>query len=146
MLRLALGLAFAAAPIAAFAANLGVPLDQAVRISLPAPAHDVIVGNPAIADVTVSDQRHIIVVGKTGGVTNLIVTDMRGRTILERQVVVSSQVGDRVSLINGPTVVSYACAPACGLASTDGSASPPGVPAAAPQPQTSGIQASPTTP
>src|SRR5690242_5411804 len=115
MRRLILAFALAAAPIAALAANLGVPLDQAVRIALPAPAHDVIIGNPAIADVTVSDARHIVVMGKSGGVTNLIVTDLRGRTIFERQIVVSGQVGDRVSLINGPTVVSYACAPSCGM-------------------------------
>jgi Flp pilus assembly secretin CpaC len=92
-----------------------VPLDQSIRIGLKAQPHAVIVGNPAIADVTVADSHHLIVTGKTSGVTNLIVTDAAGRAILDRQVVVSSSTGDHVALISGSTVTSYACAPSCAV-------------------------------
>jgi Pilus formation protein N terminal region len=137
MRSLALASILALAPVAALAASLGVPLNQSVLVSLPAPAHNVFLGNPTVADVAMSDQRHVVVTGKTGGVTNLIVTDERGRTIFDRQIVVSVNAGDRVSLINGGNVISYACAPSCeqvgdAQAQALGSAPPPPAPAAAP--------------
>jgi hypothetical protein len=140
---------------AALAASMGVPLDQAVIVTLSAPAHDVVVGNPAIADVTVSDQRHLVVTGKTSGVTNLVVNDMAGRIIFSRQIVVSSSSGDRVAMIQGPQITSYACAPMCqqvgaaqGLSAgagggDTGGAGAPVAPAGNPG---GGIQASPGTP
>jgi hypothetical protein len=135
MRSLALASILALAPVAALAASLGVPLNQSVLVSLPAPAHNVFLGNPTVADVAMSDQRHVVVTGKAGGVTNLIVTDERGRTIFDRQIVVSTSAGDRVSLINGGNVISYACAPSCeqvgdAQAQALGSAPPPPAPAA----------------
>jgi hypothetical protein len=160
MRRLALSLILAIAPASAFAASLGVPLNQAVIISLGSPARDVVVGNPAIADVTVSDTRHLVVTGKTPGVTNLMVTSASGRLILNRQVVVGASSGDRVALINGPTLggsspslLSYACAPTCeqvGAGHVGGGqvglvAPAPAMAAPAPSPSAS-VTPSPTTP
>ncbi len=135
MRSLALASILALAPVAVMAASLGVPLNQSVLVSLPAPAHNVFLGNPTVADVSMSDQRHVVVTGKVGGVTNLIVTDDRGRTIFNRQIVVGSSAGDRVSLINGGNVISYACAPTCeqvgdAQAQALGSAPPPAPPPA----------------
>jgi hypothetical protein len=135
MRSLALASILALAPAAVMAASLGVPLNQSVLISLPAPAHNVFLGSPTVADVSMSDQRHVVVTGKASGVTNLIVTDERGRTIFSRQIVVAAGSGDRVSLINGGNVISYACAPTCeqvgdAQAQALGSAPPPAPPAA----------------
>jgi hypothetical protein len=113
MRKIALSLALALAPAAAFAASLGVPLDQSQIVTLSAPAHNIVLGNPAIADVSVSDPRHLVVTGKGSGITNLIVTDASGRTIFDRQIVVGSGTGDRVLLINGASMVRYACTPTC---------------------------------
>ena len=124
MRQLALSLALALVPAAAFAASLDVPLNQSSFVALPAPAHDVIIGNPAIADVSVPDQRHLIVTGKGAGVTNLVVTDARGRAIFDRQVVVGTQSGGRVALINGGQVVTYTCAPTCEQAGSAGGGGP----------------------
>ena len=151
MRKLVLSLALALAPAAALAASLGVPLDQSAFITLRAPAHNVIIGNPAIADVSVADQRHLIVTGKSAGVTNLVVTDLRGRPIFDRQIVVGAEPGDRVALISGGQVVSYACAPSCqqvggvtGSAAAPTAASGGGSPEA---PHASGsVSASPATP
>ena len=88
-------LALALAPAAALAASLGVPLDQSMFVTLPAPAHTGVIGNPAIADVSVADQRHLIITGKGQGVTNLVVTDAAGRAIFDREIVVGGQSGDR---------------------------------------------------
>ncbi|HEY2707483.1 MAG TPA: pilus assembly protein N-terminal domain-containing protein [Caulobacteraceae bacterium] len=119
MRRLILASILALAPVAAMAASLGVPIYQSVLVTLPGPAKNVFLGSPDVADVAMSDQRHIVVTGKKGGVTNLIVTDERGRTIFNRQIVVGINAGDRVSLINGGAVVSYACAPICEQASQE---------------------------
>lgn len=113
MRRLALALLAAAAPVAAFAASLNVPLNEAVMVTLPAPARDLVLGNPNVADAQMSDQRHVVVTGKVGGVTNLIVTGLGGRIIYDRQVVVGASSENRVSLIEGRHVSSYACAPLC---------------------------------
>jgi len=113
MRQIVLAFTLALAPAAALATSLGVPLDQAAYVTLTAPAHNVILGNPAIADVSVSDPRHLVVTGKGKGVTNLIVTDAAGRTIFDRQIVVGAGSGDRVLLINGASLVRYACTPGC---------------------------------
>jgi len=113
MRQMILAFTLALAPAAALAASLGVPLDQSALITLSSPAHNVIVGNPAIADVSVQDQRHVIVTGKGAGVTNLVITNALGRPIFNRQIVVGGSSADRVSLIRGPTVTRYACAPGC---------------------------------
>jgi hypothetical protein len=152
MRRILISLILAALPAAAFAASLGVPLDQAVRLSLSAPAQSIVVGNPAIADVNLDGQRHLIVTGKSNGVTNLIVIDARGRTIFDRQIVVSASAGEGVTLIAGPVATRYACSPQCET-STDVAisetaamsvASHAGWPA--PAPAAGAVAASPTTP
>ena len=113
MRRLVLASILALAPAAAMAAPLGVPLNQSILVALSGPAHNIFLGNPAVADVAHSDPRHVVVTGKTGGVTNMIVTDDHGRTIFNKEIVVHLSSGDRVELVNGVNIVNYACAPTC---------------------------------
>ena len=120
MRQLTLAILASLAPAAALAADLELPLDQSALITLPVPAHDVIIGNPAIADVLVSDRRHLIVTAKGRGVTNLVVTDAKGKAILQEEVVVGASGANRVSLISGAEVQSFACAPRCELVGTTG--------------------------
>ena len=108
LLTLAAGSALGAA-----AGALSVPMDQSVRIALRAPATSVVVGNPAIADVSVIDARTILVLGKGYGVTNLVVMDQAGRVLFNRQIVVAASDAGRVSIWRGPTASSYACSPRC---------------------------------
>lgn len=95
------------------AQGMPVRIDEATRVTLPAPARDVFIGNPSVADVTVVDGRNLLVMGKTYGVTNIVVLDARGRTILDRQIVVSASDSGRVSFYRGPDVYNYACSPRC---------------------------------
>jgi Flp pilus assembly secretin CpaC len=83
-------LALIAATPAVGAEALSVRLNQNSAVRLAAPARSVVVGNPAVADVTVLDARSLVVVGKSYGVTNLMVMDAAGRTIFNRQVVVTA--------------------------------------------------------
>ena len=69
VLALSGGAAQAAAP------PLVAPIDQATTISLPRGTRDVLIGNPAIADVNIVDISRAVVVGRDYGVTNLIVID-----------------------------------------------------------------------
>jgi len=97
----------------AWAQGMPVRIDQATRVALSAPARDVFIGNPSVADVTVIDGRNLLVMGKAYGVTNIVVLDARGRTILDRQIVVSASDEGRISFYRGPDVYNYACAPRC---------------------------------
>lgn len=97
----------------AWAQGMPVRIDQATRVTLSAPARDVFIGNPSVADVTVIDGRNLLVMGKAYGVTNIVVLDARGRTILDRQIVVSASDDGRISFYRGPDVYNYACSPRC---------------------------------
>ncbi|WP_304170316.1 pilus assembly protein N-terminal domain-containing protein [Phenylobacterium aquaticum] len=107
----ALGLASAA-----WADSLSVPIDQSARLVLPPGTQNVVVGNPAIADVNVLDSHNAVLLGRAYGVTNILITDARGRVLLNRQVVVAGTQTDRVTLFKGATPgapagpENYACA------------------------------------
>lgn len=123
---------FAALASASQAApTLAVPIDQSARVALPAGTRDVMIGNPAIADVNIVDARNAVVLGKGYGVTNLLVIDQLGRTVLERQIVVSAPSTGRVTVMRGAKVQDYACGVGCEpnvAASADPAAAAPPTP------------------
>jgi Flp pilus assembly secretin CpaC len=115
MRRLLLGLTLAAAALsgaAQAASSLVVPIDQSAALTLPRGTRDVLIGNPAIADVSVLSSGKAVVLGKGYGVTNLVVIDQLGRTVMDRQIVVSAPEG-RVSVIRGAKIADYACGSGC---------------------------------
>jgi len=88
-----------------------VGIDHAEVIRLPASAARVIVGNPALADVTVDSPRLLSVFGKTPGETNLIVLGAHEQVLLSRALVVGrAGISVHVPGKDGPTERSYACA------------------------------------
>ncbi len=97
----------------ALAQGVPVRIDQTSRVTLSAPARDVFIGNPSVADVTIIDGRNLLILGKSYGVTNLVVLDARGRTILDRQIVVAAADDGRVSFYRGADVYNYSCSPRC---------------------------------
>lgn len=99
---------------AAQAQSLNVNIDQAARVQLRAPAGSVIVGNPAIADVTVVDANTLFVTGKGYGVTEVIAVDAIGRTVFQSQVVVTAGSGaGQVRVWRGAQATEMACAASC---------------------------------
>lgn len=116
---LALTAAAALLPAAALAQALTVTIDQAQRLTISRPAKDVIVGNPALVDVAILDEHHLLLTGKAYGVTNLVVTDPLGREILQRQMIVSAPEQNRVTVYRGADASSYACAGKCERAATE---------------------------
>lgn len=129
------GLSLLAAPLVASAqsAPLNVEIDQAMRIPLRAAAGSVIVGNPMIADVTVVDANTLYITGKGYGITEIVAVDAIGRTVFQRQVVVSDGAGSgRVRVWRGGQSTEMACGSSCsptlrgpsGNATSSGSSAP----------------------
>ena len=111
-----LGLSVVAMPLTASAqsAPLNVEIDQAMRIPLRAAAGSVIVGNPLIADVTVVDSNTLYITGKGYGITEIVAVDAIGRTVFQRQVVVSDGAGSgRVRVWRGGQPTEMACGTSC---------------------------------
>lgn len=99
----------AAASAAAAAGNLTVELNGSRRVVLPGIAANVVVGDPQVADVTLTDAHSIILTGKGYGATQLIVTDHGGRTLLDGLVTVVSPNDGRVTVYRGVSATEMAC-------------------------------------
>jgi Flp pilus assembly secretin CpaC len=108
--------------------SLNVEIDQTQRVQLRGPAGSVIVGNPAIADVTVVDANTLYITGKGNGVTEIVAVDTIGRTVFQSQVVVTDGAGSgRVRVWRGGQATEMACASSCSpsLRGTNGTAPTP---------------------
>lgn len=109
-------LAIAAAGIfsvQAQAAGFLVEINQQKALHLSAPATAVMVGNPAIADVTVLGPQLIYVLGRSYGSTNLVALDASGKQITELHVSVTSPSSSTVTLTRGAGQLTYNCTPRC---------------------------------
>ena len=105
---------FAPAIGTAQSGSLNVEIDQTQRIQLRGPAGSVIVGNPAIADVTVVDANTLYITGKGNGVTEIVAVDTIGRTVFQSQIVVTDGAGSgRVRVWRGGQATEMACASSC---------------------------------
>jgi pilus assembly protein CpaC len=63
-----------------------VAAGQSTEIDLPADVHDVMVGNPDIADVVLQSRRRIHIVGRAAGQTNVVLDDSQGNAIRRLQI------------------------------------------------------------
>jgi Flp pilus assembly secretin CpaC len=90
-----------------------VLVDHAKVVRLPEKAQTVVVGNPAIADVSVQRNGVMIVTGKSFGVTNLIALDANGTLLAESQVRVGAAPDSVLTVQRGMDRESYACNPTC---------------------------------
>lgn len=95
------------------APSTNVAIDHTTRINLRGAAASVIVGNPAVADVTVVDDRTLFLSGRGYGVTEVTVLDPLGRTIWSSEVVVTAPTQGAVSVYRGSAVTEMACAQSC---------------------------------
>ncbi len=90
-----------------------VPMDEARIIRLNRAPATVIVGNPLIADVSVQDERLLVVVGKTYGTTNIIALDEDGQELSSLDVSVRTGGANNVQVFYGGSRISFTCAPRC---------------------------------
>ncbi|WP_426018794.1 pilus assembly protein N-terminal domain-containing protein [Brevundimonas sp. DWR2-3-1b1] len=110
-----LAFALVAAPIAAHAQNgpLNVEIDRSTRVQLRGAAASVIVGNSQIADVSMVDANTLFIVGKGYGVTEVAVIDSVGRTLFQREIVVSGGSTGSVRVWRGAQATEMACGSSC---------------------------------
>lgn len=102
-----------AASSAAFARDVRVALDQAFPIRLSEPAEGVAIGNPAIAGVSVQNDRFLFVTGRSYGSTNLVVVGANGRVLYSGRVVVTPDETDVVMVTRGTETARLECTPLC---------------------------------
>ncbi len=108
-----MGNAAQAAPQDAPGDSVLVLVDHAKVVRLPEKARTVIVGNPAIADVTLQRNGVMVVTGKSFGVTNLIALDSSGTLLAESLVRVSAASDALLTVQRGMERESYSCTPVC---------------------------------
>ena len=97
----------------ASAEDLLVTYDQSQIMRLPRRVSQVIVGNPAIADVAISSGNMLVVTGKAFGITNIIALDSEKQIIIDRRVIISRPSAKVVNLMRGVGRRSYNCTPEC---------------------------------
>jgi hypothetical protein len=102
-----------AAASTAQAESTVIHLNQSRRIILHGAAANIIVGDPAVADVTIIDAHSVILQGKGYGSTDVLVMDRGGRTLLDDHVIVGAAEGGVVTLHRGVNSVEYSCSPRC---------------------------------
>lgn len=109
---------------------LNVEIDRSARVALRGSAASVIVGNPAIADVTVVDANTLYIVGKGYGVTEVVAVDAIGRPLFQNQVVVTGGSTGAVRVWRGGQMTEMACGGSCApsIRSTGAGAAAPATP------------------
>jgi Flp pilus assembly secretin CpaC len=116
-----LGIALAAAAAStARADDLVVKYDQSQLLRLPRPAAEIIIGNPAIADISVQSGNLLVITGKTFGITNIIALDAERNVIQDQRVLVKRDESKVVNLQRGTQRQSYNCTPQCNPSMTIG--------------------------
>jgi len=99
-----------------------VPIDQSTRLNVAGSAYSVLVGSPAVADVTVIDSHTLFISGRGYGTTDVVVLDRGGATLFSGEVVVTAPEAGRVSVYRGSARTDMACAPGCQIAARSGDA------------------------
>lgn len=107
-----------AAVTAAFAApaaarDIRVALDQAFPIRLSEAAEGVAIGNPAIAGVSVQNDRFLFVTGRSYGSTNLVVVGAEGRVLYSGRIQVVPDETDVVVVTRAGETSRLECTPLC---------------------------------
>jgi Flp pilus assembly secretin CpaC len=100
--------------------DLIVKYDQSQLIRLPRPAAEIIIGNPAIADISVQAGNLLVITGKTFGITNIIALDADRNIIQEQRILVRRDEVKVVNLHRGSQRQSYNCTPQCNPSITIG--------------------------
>ncbi len=103
----------AAAPVRAMEEAISVTVDQAKLVKVPAGTETLIVGNAAVADVTLLKQGPMMIVtGKGFGETNFIALDGAGNPVAQSSIRVSGG-KDALLVQRGMERQSYSCTPQC---------------------------------
>ena len=95
------------------AEQIWLTMDQVRPYKLERAAQNIVVGNPAIADVTVQDNKNLLLFGKSPGLTNIYIFDEQGETIDNMMVRVRSQNTNMLTFYRGAARTTYNCTSNC---------------------------------
>ncbi len=101
-------------------APISVIIDRAKVMRISRPADIVIIGNPAIADATIQDNRTLIITGRAFGTTNLIVLDAAGEAIADQVLTVTGTNDGVVTVYKRSDRETLSCTPECSPTMTIG--------------------------
>ncbi|MDR0252849.1 MAG: pilus assembly protein N-terminal domain-containing protein [Brucellaceae bacterium] len=87
--------------------------DQAHILRLERPVKSVIIGNDSIADAVMQDAKTIILTGRNNGVTNLVVMDKDGATMLDEKVMVGQNDLATTRVFRRTEMQVLSCTPIC---------------------------------
>lgn len=90
-----------------------VTVDRAKVFRISRAASTIIVGNPAIVDVTIEDEKTLVLTGRSFGVTNLIILDLEGNPVIDQTVIVRGHETNTVRIYRRSSRETMACAPVC---------------------------------
>lgn len=95
------------------ASMLNVTLNQITLVKLDEQIADALVGNPAIADITIQSNKSFIITGKSYGHTNIIMLNKKGEAIFNKSIAVDDDRENVVRVLHGASRLSYTCSPNC---------------------------------
>jgi hypothetical protein len=87
--------------VPAQAADLEIKLDRAQVFNIPVESKTLIIGNPAIADVSIVQPGLMVITGKAFGLTNLVSLDKEGHQIANSMLRVSAPSEQMVTVTRG---------------------------------------------
>lgn len=93
--------------------DISVYVDYARVLKFDRTVSKVIIGNPDIADVTVSDPQTIVLTGRSYGTTNLVVLDADGAALVDERIVVGRDQANTLRVYRNVDGVTLTCAPTC---------------------------------
>ena len=93
--------------------DISVFVDYARVLKFDRMVSKVIIGNPEIADVTVSDPQTIVLTGRSYGTTNLVVLDAGGAALVDERIVVGRDQANTLRVYRNVDGVTLTCAPTC---------------------------------
>ncbi|MEP3279490.1 MAG: pilus assembly protein N-terminal domain-containing protein [Stappiaceae bacterium] len=98
---------------AALDGGVSVTIDRAKVFNIEEEAGTVIVGNPAIADVTVHDSETLVITGKHPGSTNLVILNSNGKVIIDESIYVEAAKDAVVTVQRAAARYSFSCKGEC---------------------------------
>ena len=97
----------------AAADTVTVVLDQARLMRVPERTATIVIGNPAIADVSLQNGGVLVVTGKGYGSTNYLALDRAGKVLAEHELLVKAPAENIVSVYYGVDRATLSCEPQC---------------------------------
>lgn len=94
-------------------AFMKITLNQVTLVKLEDQISDALIGNPAIADITIQNNSTFIITGKSYGRTNIILLNKDGDKIFNKWVHVDDDSRNVVRIQRGAARLSYTCTPNC---------------------------------